>query len=76
MKNEERRTKNEEQRTKNKGLIRKALLGAVAVEEFFEEAFVGERVAVEAGAELLQEGLRHPPGHPLAPAVSQLPAPS
>src|SRR5215203_3251049 len=53
---------------------REAVRGAVAVEEFFEEAFVGELRAVVVGAELVEQGRGDAPGHPLAGHLLHVPA--
>ncbi len=50
------------------------VVGAVAVEEFFEEALVGELRRVELGPELVEQRRGDAPGHPLAGRVVQVPA--
>src|ERR687896_310343 len=54
-------------------LIHEAARGAVAVEQLFEKAFVGELGGVEGGANFLKDGRRNSPSHPCAHVVGQVP---
>src|SRR5688500_2307438 len=66
--------RNEARQFGRKLLICEAVLGAVAVKEFFQKTLVRKGRDVICGTEFVQDRHRYSPCHPLARHIHQLPA--